>query len=949
MAIGLPGFALYFISPFHLKNLDTGHWNHVNWLVMTIFLAHINSIILPLLQLYKRQLPKERPSSVQGSQNRFANIFRWDSPRTYPGASNIDTISEISSLHLDLRSPSQGIPPNLCPHFPQRSLELCGDTICDHHSVGRQSAVSQLSNNNNINTGRLRFQDEEGYPVPVAQKLAFRHQRLRGMKGFWVKYGKDIDGNMIPISQMNPRAFEYALQDAEMLNELVKFSVSVFSAENTKFLQEYDGLKKQVREYYRLAGHSSSSHNGGADPGSAIGRASKKHNRYLSDESGSIATSFGDRSMRSRKQRPSLLRTFVSSLYSRKSGHGPAVDYGRDSDMASMNESRVGSEEDQNTAATTVAEQSDDQSKPSSNTVAQYYTVPRSFGKHKQDKKMNVWGHSLQRSPNPSFLSPYGALSGGEEADETIEGPQSCPISPPFPSCRVASEKQQQQQHGYEQKVNTNEQAFQSSRAADCTTDDMDELKPGVEGGDGDGNGHGEKSSCSSRFPRGITLERPHDAARGGGVAQTAHIDIAPYRPSSLSASATFTPRLPSQPQVYGSSPLRLIPPSFRRTMSAYPVLTATAEEHNLSQESLPSPLSLKQAAVEGLHDSSNEYQQQQQPTMNSHTQTSSSSFSSSQQQQGQQQTQPLRSRAHLQEEQQSIPSTAPTSREISITNPYFSNININNNNNNSKGHTPVPRALLPAYWEICHTFIMPNATLELNLSGHYVQEIKDLFLNSEPYLEMYEPIVREVQELVYVNVWPRFVQSIQKQPHSRAEMLKGSWKSFSGKTRAEKRRIGAFHQDLDQEHDLVEVGGGEGEGEGGGGGGEGRGKGESAVVKGRRKNRGQGHADLSALNIGASTSKDKLQQPMDEFEYSPTPPQASYIRGDFGHLGGPSNEIEVIEGGGRTLLPQMPSQIVYNRGLRQVPAEMDRLNLSRYGVMQDLDLSAFERIVVDP
>ncbi|KAF9539934.1 hypothetical protein BGW38_009899, partial [Lunasporangiospora selenospora] len=73
----------------------------------------------------------------------------------------------------------------------------------------------------------------------------------------------------------------------------------------------------------------------------------------------------------------------------------------------------------------------------------------------------------------------------------------------------------------------------------------------------------------------------------------------------------------------------------------------------------------------------------------------------------------------------------------------------------------------------------MPNAVLELNLDEALVNEIRALFLTGDCYLEMYEPIVREVQELVYSNVWPRFVQSIQRNPQGTPGKFKRTWKSI--------------------------------------------------------------------------------------------------------------------------------------------------------------------------
>src|SRR5690554_3504033 len=85
VCIGTPGFVLYFISPFYLSDLDAGHWNHVNWLVLTIFLSHVNSMVLPLIQFLMRQTPRQRTNSFIASHSHFASIHRWDSVKSFPG------------------------------------------------------------------------------------------------------------------------------------------------------------------------------------------------------------------------------------------------------------------------------------------------------------------------------------------------------------------------------------------------------------------------------------------------------------------------------------------------------------------------------------------------------------------------------------------------------------------------------------------------------------------------------------------------------------------------------------------------------------------------------------------------------------------------------------------------------------------------------------------------
>ncbi|KAG0367370.1 hypothetical protein BC939DRAFT_502770 [Gamsiella multidivaricata] len=968
MIIGLPGFALYFLSPFYLKHLDAGPWNHVNWLTLTIFLAHVNSVVLPLIQFFMRQRPKKRTSSVRSGSSRFANIIRWDLPKSFPRTPTMEVTSDASSFHFHSRSSSQFVPAN------QHGPEQCDPSVCDRHSVAQLSIDSKVP---------VDYHGEDAPYVLVNYSTQTGH-RLRGIKGFWAKYGKDAEGNIIPLSQMNPRAFEYALQDTEMLNELVKFSITVFSAENTKFLQEYEGLRKQVREYYKLAGQRNFRDK------KPIVRVSDMTGSNLSDNAVEAIPGSTPGS-KPYKKKASLLGSLTSSLHSKRSVHGSIA--GGDGDDASWLSNRIGSVPDAGESNV----ECDGDPGPSMS-VQQYALHPvQSFGKNRQDPKGNLWKLSLQsslRNSSPAFASPYGPLHEEEDGDgppdtrRTRSTPS--PLSPP----RTSMERRHQQKASLDGRTCHNEVRMSA-------IPDMSESKHGSGGDDS------ERSSFSwyGRGNNGSTLDYrdptpgevssyPDTASdanqgqseyfgddsysvvedhRGGnygihevldgpsptssglhsapGASEHSHPTIsidatsssAPYsetasrspfgprhRPShsigsiplsaftsdqvrdnaltsigqqkqpsrlahpvshglyhssSSSISATFTPRLPSQPQPL--SPLR---PGISRTTSARSIQTVE-EARQLSNSLLSSASSTPTGHLNLLpaQPQSQDQQQQHQVTETQSTPQAQLSVGLSLEEQKKRSTESCRPQSATQP--QTLHQHSMSGSELRGSCPTAPSTN---------RRTPVPRALLPAYWEITHTFIMPHATLQLNLDEEHVAYIKQLFMDSECYLEMYEPIIKEVQELVYSNVWPRFVQSLQRRPQGLPGKFKRKWRSFCGTGSAE-------GQDCEDIYMGYSSGG-----------------------------KGGWQSNVSRTDqMGGSTSQDHLQQHQSDIQergFSQAPPQASYVHQQFGYLtrGG--------EEGGRG-----------GEGGRRNEKDDIEMDVVRFGVMQDLDMSVLQHIVVDP
>ncbi|KAF9980895.1 hypothetical protein BGZ75_007859 [Mortierella antarctica] len=1017
VCIGTPGFVLYFISPFYLSKLDSGHWNHVNWLTLTIFFCHVNSVVLPLIQFVMRQRPKKRSSSVKSagpSGSRFANIFRWESGKTYPGTPPLDLGSDTSSFRGHSRASSQIISP------PQLPLGQSDSSVYDRQSIGQQSTGSMSD-------------------IPVNYSTATGH-RVRGMKGFWARYGKDAQGNIIPLSEMNPRAFEYALHDPEMLAELVKFSVTVFSAENTKFLQEYEGLRKQVREYYRLVGSA-----GILYPGQ-----SSKHSRGLLVAADSTITD--NMEVFTREAQPavselspsnkphkksSLLGSVTSSLKSKLSAHGSEGD-GDDregSAHGSGHGSIVGSIVDMNDSSAPADGRSGSGSglgfRPSSPHPM------KAFGKHRQNLKDSLWRLSLQTSlrhsnstsaacgsvleeechdnsdlrlgerrshsapspvlrphsmaeryqhkrirslggrtyhsdvamntlndandakhgsggnesehssgswygrgntgsalsyhdVTPSEISSYqdtaservqyhsgyfGGISGDfesmadlshekhhgaiptQESDDHIqdfqgEGDTRSLVSDPSPApC--------QKMHSASSSLSYEVRASGTSPVASkSSTDQRSQLSLSRQG-TGHSTGSDGASALDGLAPSSSVSHFHHLQQRQ--PSRLSHQSIgnqSPFHSPSSSVSAPFTSRLPSQPQFHSSpsATIRPVPSASQRVATTRSVLTA--EEH---QQLCNSSASTAPAALAYPVDVSSLQQPEQQQEQQEQLQLEQSDSC------------PL----YLKEHQQSSPSSVAMQSQSQTQ--TFSRPELGRRGTSqmmilpSYGRrTPVPRALQSAYWEISNTFIMPNSILELNLNEVHINEIKRLFANAECYLEMYEPIVKEVTELVYSNVWPRFVQSIQRHPSGLPGKFKRTWKAFFGKG---------------PEDQGDEIYYGESGTRGGGGRDESRAHGENRDQDGGPIQFSQqqplGSHDLEQLYAGRPL-------PL------PPPPQASYIHGRPSYLTGPNGVPGVIRlrGGSQDDMDYVCEQDI---------------NVSHFGVMQELDLSALQRIVVDP
>ncbi|KAF9955033.1 hypothetical protein BGZ72_004090 [Mortierella alpina] len=1011
VCIGTPGFILYFISPFYLSKLDAGHWNHVNWLTLTIFFCHVNSVVLPLIQFLMRQRPKKRSSSVKSagaSGSRFANIFRWESGKTYPGTPPLDLGSDTSSFRGHSRASSQIISPTQLP------LGQSDSSVYERQSIGQNSTGSMSD-------------------MPVNYSTATGH-RIRGMKGFWARYGKDAQGNIIPLSEMNPRAFEYALHDPEMLAELVKFSVTVFSAENTKFLQEYEGLRKQVREYYRLVGSAGNLYSG----------PSSKHSRRLSVAADSTTTDNMEvfpmearpavpevpSSIKPHKKKSSILGSVASSLKSKLSAHGSEGDGdGREgSAHGSGHGSVVGSIVDMNDSPAVG-----NGSSGSGLGIQPSSPHPmKSFGKPRQNMKGSLWRLSLQtslRHSNPTSIAACGSVREEECNDNSdLRFGERRSHSAPSPALRPQSMAERYQHH---QRITSLGGRTYHSDVAMNTLNDANDVKHGSGGNDsehssGSWYGRGNTGSALSyqdvtpseissyqdtaservQFPSGyfggighnfesmadlsheehhgaitaqesddhfpdfqgdgdtrslvgdsspVPCRKPHSASSslsyelhatgatspaaskssaeqrtqlslsrqgtghstgsdGAGLldgsapsssashlhhlhqqrqpSRLSHQSVgnqSPFHSPSSSVSAPFTSRLPSQPQLHSSpsTTIRPVPPASQRTASTRAVLTAEEHRQICSSSTSTMPANLAYPA---------DVSSSQQPDQQQH-----------QEQQQQQQQQSEACPQYLNERQFSTPTlavTQPQSQTQTLSRPELGRRGTSQMMiMPSYGRrTPVPRALQSAYWEISNTFIMPNSILELNLNEAHINEVKRLFANAECYLEMYEPIVKEVTELVYSNVWPRFVQSIQRHPSGLPGKFKRTWKAFFGKGPE------------DQGDEIYYQGSG---------------------IRGEGRPRGEDRSqDGGALPFS-------LQQRLGGYDLErplplPPPPQASYIHGRPSYLTGPNGVPGVIRlrGGSQDDMDYVCEQDI---------------DVSHFGVMQELDLSALQRIVVDP
>ncbi|KAF9372513.1 hypothetical protein CPB97_001209 [Podila verticillata] len=206
-----------------------------------------------------------------------------------------------------------------------------------------------------------------------------------------------------------------------------------------------------------------------------------------------------------------------------------------------------------------------------------------------------------------------------------------------------------------------------------------------------------------------------------------------------------------------------------------------------------------------------------------------------------------------------------------------------------------VPDALLPAYWEIASTLIMPNSVLELNLNEAQVEEIRALFVTHGCFLEMYEPVVRTVQELVYANVWPRFVQTLQKHPRGLPKKMGRTWMAF-------------FYRNAPGrgEHDVEEDEGKESVATG-------------SVEEGERKVVGSSKFSLAGIQARWRQYWRRTSQPRDGGERH-AQSGTEMAHGDHG-------ESMASDSGGSN--------------------DKDMDGLRQFGVMQELDLSALQRIIV--
>ncbi|KAF9177020.1 hypothetical protein BGZ50_009324 [Haplosporangium sp. Z 11] len=976
VCIGTPGFVLYFISPFYLSKMDAGHWNHVNWLILTIFLTHINSMVLPLIQFLMRQTPRQRTNSFQARHNQFTSIHRWDSVKSFPDTLSMDTNNDASLFLFQTHSASpQVIPPQQLP------LEQADSGLFEQQSR-KQRSIGSMNDS-----------------VPVNYN-ATTGQRLRGIKGFWAKYGKHPDGNVIQLSEMCPRAFEYAIQDPEMLAELVKFSITVFSAENTKFLQEYDGLRKQVREYFRLVGH----------------KNRNALNHHQSEVANSTITNTGDGaapgsirfSRPSWKEKTALISNVASSLHSRFSvcGSGPV-----DGEEGSIRTSGHGS---MASSALEVSESPilEDGDPGSSTAVQPSRSFPtRSLGKHRQDLRGSLWRLSLQSAParcqpNTSSAAPDELVPAETNTkDECSKNCRSHPAPSPSSMPRHGPERV-----AHQQKSSLSGRIYQRE-ATMSTMDDAGDSK------NGSGENESERSSFSwygrgnigptsryhdvapseTRSYHDSTSERLYfhsgcfvsgdsdfmadsrheddhppvmeresmeaDARDGEGKPEAEAearsyplLPLSPMMPTSVSAHAfRLSERTPISPRhqpshsddsspigsvgsngvrdgmvafVHPRQPNRLSQPvgssSFHSPNSS---VSASFTPRLPSQPQFHSPNTVRPSQLVSSHSiptrsvmTGEEHRQLCIATSSSSSTTSAGPFNVPLIQQHPPHS-PLESQAPSQIPSQSLQqqssATSTVRQSHTLSRPSISRGCSQTMMSMHVQRTPVPSALLSAYWEICNTFIMPNSILELNLTEAQVDEVRQLFGANDCYLEMYEPIVREVQELVYSNVWPRFVQSLQHQPQGLPRKLKRAWKTFFGKGPE------------DQEDEVYHGGSGIG--------------GEGFSSKGRRD-----RGDRSSNFGNGSPSQDMLQNPQQEQHqlddgseiegYMLAQPHASYIHGQPAYLGGELGDSGVI---------RLRGGLSNDGNDDGDPYEVADLN--QFGVMQELDFSALQRIVIDP
>ncbi|KFH71552.1 hypothetical protein MVEG_01850 [Podila verticillata NRRL 6337] len=940
MIIGLPGFILYFISPLKMKKLDAGHWNHTNWLTITIFCTHFNSVVLPLLRFFRRQTPQ---SMLDGKSKPMTSIFKWDSNKSVPGTPNPDADSDTASFGFHSRSTSQTLPSSI------GSMDMDGISM-EPPSHCHPSVTSQgISIIPDVSIGTTTMARSRSRSRSVSKP-----PRYRGMKGFWAKYGTDSEGKMIPLSQMDPQAFEYALHDQEMLAELVKFSITVFSAENTKFLQEYDGLKKQVQEYYRLVGAQTQrkhSRSGTVSSDNAIGEASGSgsqpsttSHRKVPSILESVASSLRKLSMhgssdgchsRCGSQSGNMIdfpsangapiattRSYHVMTHpsptprSHKISHKHSGSLWRISLMSSTRNSANSGSTDSNSSSN-----SDTITNTNSSTTPTNPPVPKND--LVQDVTVIPHFHHLHHSIGPSPLSPrstterrvlqrstterayhsdrtfsalenhlsdptdqdsressvnswYGQGTSGSalsyhdvtpsETSSFYNGSEDLYYYPHSKYCVQDTDSSAHYNIGDESVVRVQISSPLGQDTSEVETNNWPDC-PGAPtrmtsmsvprmnslSSFGSVNGSGDNSlqiaagsTSASQVGRGISSSYPSMHA-------TQMRSQSPLHSPSSSVSATFTPRLPSQPSLtaHAMKPLALV---VDKCTSPRSVLTA--EEHLQTQGTTSiSPLSCQ------------EISQQISPIRQQQPQVSY--FLSLDQQQ---QNNMLRLRPSYQSSQNMLISALMLDRK-----------------------TAVPDALLPAYWEIASTFIMPNSVLELNLNETQVEDIRALFVTHDCFLEMYEPVVRTVQELVYANVWPRFVQTLQKHPRGLPKKMGRTWMAFFYRNAP-----GGGEQDVEEDgEESVATG---------------------SVEESERKAVGSSRFSLAGIQARWRQYWRRTSQSRDGGERH-AQSGTEMTRGDHGE--------NMASGGGDD------------------DDEKDTDGLRQFGVMQELDLSALQHIIV--
>ncbi|KAG0030349.1 hypothetical protein BGZ81_002784 [Podila clonocystis] len=936
MIIGLPGFILYFISPLKLKRLDAGHWNHTNWLTLTIFFAHFNSVVLPLLRFFGRQTPQRMPD---GKNKPMTSIFRWESNKSVPGTPNPDVESDTASFGFHSRSPSLSMPSSF------GNMEMDGISM-EPPSLRHPSGTSQ---------GILVVPDGSLGTTPISRnrtrsRSVSKPPRYRGMKGFWAKYGTDSEGKMIPLSQLDPKAFEYALNDQEMLAELVKFSITVFSAENTKFLQEYEGLKKQVQEYYRLVG----------------AQTQRKHSRSETSSSdnviGGASGSGSQPSTTSHQKAPSILESVASSI--RKfSIHGSSDEChsrcgSRSESMIEIDLPNVG--------------EPGTPPKPSHAMTHPLPTPrPHKTGHRHSD---SLWRLSLMSSARNSANSGSTDSSSNTNSSTTPTNPpqpdivQDVAVLPhfhhlhhlvgPSPLSPRSTAERRVLQRSITERAYHSERTFSALESHLSDPTDRESRQSSITSWYGQGTSssalsyHDVTPSEASSFHAGSEDQYyyPHFGYFGQDTDLSAHYNtgddfavriqrFSPLsqqnyeleggsdRPAPSKMTPTSVPRmnsLSSCSSVSGSvdNPLQIASGSISAPQGSRVFSTGSYPSLHTTQMRSQSPLHSPSSSVSATFTP----RLPSQPSLTSHAMKPSAlvvdkcssprsvlTVEEHLQNQGTTTTPPpCEGPAALQisparQQLQVSYCLSPEQQQLSPGHPLPQNMRPRPSHQSSQSRlistlmlnrkTAVPEALLPAYWEIASTFIMPNAVLELNLDERQVEEIRELFVHHACFLEMYEPVVRAVQELVYANVWPRFVQSLQKYPRG-LPRKKRIWRVFVYSRQSDPRE-----QESDGEEKTESVA-------------------ANSLVESERKAGGSNGFSLAGIQTlwRRYWGSQGTSQPPDG-ERGHAQSGTEMARGDL--------DASAASGGGDDVEKEMD-------GLRQ------------FGVMQELDLSALQRIVSD-